>query len=213
MFEMVQDPGIERTMSKTVVYLVNTAEPDSNGEELTEKGKEQAHDLFRSRLITGPEAIYSGTSGPIMQTADIVSSDFGIPSIMIECLKTGNSRERKKSAKNKKQKILEMLNNIDYKPEEGESMREVQSRFSKCVNELAMNHSGQSIVIVCGPIPFILFHRLVVGGSPTKDDWLNLGYCSCASYEYSSNGWALLLPPDNTYLSNPTTISDYFSTE
>ncbi len=213
MFEMVQEPGIERTMSKTIVYVVNTAEPDYVEDTLTERGKKQAHELFRSRLITGPEAIYSGTSGPTMQTADIVSADFGIPSVMIECLSDANLGESHESIRNKAQKILEMFDDIDYTPKSGESMREVQSRFSECVNELAVNHSGQSIVVVCGSIPFILFYRLVVGGIPTQDDWLNLGYCSCASYEYSNNGWALLLPPDNTFLSDPTAVSDLYSTE
>jgi len=213
MFEMVQDPGIEQTMTKTVVYVVNTAEPEPEEDTLTERGKEQARELFRSRLITGPEAIYSGTSGPVIQTADIVSSDFDIPSIMIECLSTGNLRESNALSNKQRKRIVEMWNDFDYAPEKGESMREIQSRFSKCVNELAVNHSGQSIVVVCGSIPFMLFYRLVVGGSPTQDDWLSLGYCSCASYEYSKNGWALLLPPDNTYLSHPTTISDYISAE
>ncbi|TFG14188.1 hypothetical protein EU537_04510 [Candidatus Thorarchaeota archaeon] len=213
MFEMVQEPGIEQTMSKTIVYVVNTAEPNPEGEALTDRGKEQSHELFRSRLITGPESIYSGISGPVMQTADIVSSDFGIPSIMVECLSNANLGKSDGSLEDKKRKILEMWDDLDRSPENGESMREIQSILSNCVNELAVNHSGQSIVVVCESIPFILFYRLVVGGVPTKDEWLNLGYCSCASYEYSNNGWALLLPPDNTYLSEPSTVSDVFSSE
>jgi hypothetical protein len=48
---------------------------------------------------------------------------------------------------------------------------------------------------------------MIVGGDPQVEDWLYSGFASCASYEYSKDGWTLIMPPENSFLSDPTDVS------
>ena len=64
MFEIVQEPDYGGSMSRTIVYVVlhgEVSHEDSN--QLTERGKEQVFELARSRLVSAPSKVYSGSIG------------------------------------------------------------------------------------------------------------------------------------------------------
>jgi hypothetical protein len=54
-----------------------------------------------------------------------------------------------------------------------------------------------------------LFYSLVTAAPLNIDEWLSTGFASCATYEYAKTGWALVMPPENSFLSDPTGVSDW----
>ena len=90
----------------------------------------------------------------------------------------------------------------------GESFLESRKRIGVCITNIAKKNSGNSVAIVTHPVVALLFDSLVCGGDLTQESLMSLGYASCASYEYSKDGWVLVMPFENSFLSEPTCFSD-----
>ncbi|TFF93963.1 hypothetical protein EU546_05535, partial [Candidatus Thorarchaeota archaeon] len=92
-----------------------------------------------------------------------------------------------------------------------ESLQDVADRVSACADKTAAGHVNDSIVFVVDSIISAIFYWLVAGGEDYIEDWLDLGYASCGTYEYSEKGWSLIMPPDNTFQREPSNVRDYLS--
>jgi hypothetical protein len=58
------------------------------------------------------------------------------------------------------------------------------------------------------PLDGLLFYSLVVGGDVQAKQWLDSGFASCGTYEYSTDGWSLVMPPDDSFLPNPVSVRE-----
>ena len=76
MFEMVQEPDYDGSMSRTMVYLILHGEVEQEDHsKLTERGKEQIAELARSRLVSGPAKIYSPSNKACKETSEILAKE------------------------------------------------------------------------------------------------------------------------------------------
>ena len=103
-----------------------------------------------------------------------------------------------------------MWKDEDYSPADGEAFSLARERIGYCLNELAIKHRDDVFAVVTHPLIGFLFHTLVTAAPLDIDAWLASGHASCASYEYSRKGWSEVMPPDNSFLSDPTTVADSF---
>ncbi|MFX1369481.1 MAG: histidine phosphatase family protein [Promethearchaeota archaeon] len=215
MFDLVQERDIgEKLSSRTMVYVVTHAENDpENPSELSENGKTQAFELARSRVATGVFTIYSSTMGQAISTAEALREEFGAN------LKTAKELIEVRLGKDQPspEKLIEILPKLwedpDYEPSNGESLMNARKRLSDFMNQIIGKHKGEAIAVVTHPMMAVLFHTLVRGGIPDIADWLAMGYASCAAYEYSKDGWSLVLPYENSFLTTISVVRDRLPTE
>ncbi|MFW9847633.1 MAG: histidine phosphatase family protein [Candidatus Thorarchaeota archaeon] len=206
MFEIVQEPDYG-SMSRTIVYIVLHGEVSSeNYSRLTEHGKEQVLELARSRLVSAPAKIYHSSNKAAEESAKILADELFSKNQQKDCLKEADFG-RKIDESVLREMLPKIWEDIRYQPPSGESLFEAQRRFSTCINQIARIHPESSVAIVAQPLVFTLFYRMVVGGDPQVEDWLYSGFASCATYEYSKDGWTLIMPPENSFLSSPTDVS------
>jgi broad specificity phosphatase PhoE len=184
-------------------------EPDNQSKSgLSETGENQVFELARSRLLAGPEKIYHPKEKCCESTADTLAKELYSSSKKMDCLKEVDFDIKEYTEDFLKNEIPKIWQDMDYTTDSGESLREAQKRVSQCIDRLTKAHPDSTIGIVLPPMISILFHTLIVGGVAQLEDWLHLGYASCATYEYSKNGWALVMPPENSFLSQPSKIID-----
>ena len=194
-------------MSRTVVYFILQGEAIlEDPRNLTDRGKNQVFELARSRLVSAPAKVYSSPFKPSKYSAEIMAKELFSKTQRKDCLKELDFGTKKINENILKEYLPLLWNDHDYAPPSGESMRVAQQRFAKCVTQIARIHSENSVAIIAQPIVFTLFHHLVVGGEPQVSEWLDLGFASCATYEYSSDGWTMVMPPESSFLSDPSTI-------
>ncbi len=208
MFEIVQEPDYGGSMSRTIVFVVlhgEVSQEDSN--QLTERGKEQVFELARSRLVSAPSRVYSGSNKASKATGEILAKELFSKTQQKDCLKEIDLGKKKVDETLLRELLPQLWNNPRFEPPSGESLTEAQRRFAVCVNQIAKVHPEHSVAIVAQPIVFNLFYRMVVGGEPQVEDWLYSGFASCATYEYSKDGWTLIMPPENSFLSEPIDVS------
>lgn len=208
MFEMIQERDYGGDMSRTIVYVI--LHGDSEKEKprrLTEQGKEQIKELSRSRIVAAPARIYTSSSKACKETADILAKELMSKTEEKGCLAELNLAQKDPDEDYLRDVLPRIWKDQTYAPPSGESIFDAQQRFATCVHSIARAHPENSVAIIAEPLVFALFYRIVVGGETQVEDWLYSGFASCATYEYSKNGWALIMPPENSFLSQPTDVA------
>lgn len=206
MFEYVQERETSSPLTtRTMVYVIIIGEPDKEDpEKLSERGENQVMEIAMSRVVAGVRRIYSATSKIAMSTSKILADDFNAKIQKRDCLDDVNIGKKSDSH----QTLLEIWKDEEYEPSDGESFAFARERFGMCMNEIASKHSGDVFAVVTHPLIGVLFNSLVTAAPLNIANWLSAGYASCASYEYSRKGWSEVMPPDNSYLSDPTSVAD-----
>jgi broad specificity phosphatase PhoE len=210
MFEYVQereDPT--RLEPRSMIYIIVIGEFDiENIGKLSERGRNQVHELAYSRLVSGVSKIYSSPASEAIETSNILKKEFYCNIDKKDCLgelKLGFSWNDEENLKI----IFPLLwKDDEYKPKNGESINEARTRIRSCLNEIGLRHQGDSVAIVTHPLAIGIFHSQVTGTPLDFHDWSMSGFASCAVYEHSKKGWTLVMPPDNSFLSDPSTIAD-----
>lgn len=208
MFEYVQERETSTGLTpRTMVYVITTGEPDNeNPEKLSERGENQVLEIGLSRIISGVRKIYTSTSKLANSTSKILSEELSAKVQKQDCLDEvvlGKKEDPRESLK-------KMWKDEDFSPEDGEAFSFARERIGYCLNELAIKHKDDVFAVVTHPLIGFLFHTLVTAAPLDLDAWLASGHASCASYEYSKRGWSEVMPPDNSFQSNPSTIADSF---
>ncbi|MFX1262090.1 MAG: histidine phosphatase family protein [Promethearchaeota archaeon] len=210
MFDLVQEGDIGPSLApRTMVYVITSGETDVNRlDRLTARGKNQVVELARSRVATGIQIIYSASNGAARETAKILSDEFQVDAKKKDCFEDIKLGKGSLNAQILAETLPDLWNDVDHVPETGESLMMARHRLADCIRGLIGRHRGNSIAIILSTTMTILFHTLVVGGDPNLDDWLETGHASCAAYEYTKDGWTLIMPPDNSFLVEGNTVRD-----
>jgi broad specificity phosphatase PhoE len=208
MFDLVQEREIGKSLApRTMVYVIVHGEPDPNkSSALSEKGKNQVGDLGRSRVATGVRKVYSSPSEICLKTAGLLRREFDAPVDVKECLREvalGESKNKDLGSLLKK-----MWDDPKFTHKSGESLFDARHRLGECMNIIGDRHTGDSVAVIVDALLSAMFLSLVRGGNPRIEDWMHCGHASCATYEYSKKGWELLMPPDDSFLADPSSVSD-----
>jgi len=188
-----------------MVYVITIGETDKEDpEKLSERGENQVMEIAMSRVVAGVRRIYSATSKLAMRTSKILAEEFSAKIEKRDCLDDVNIGKKS----DPRETLLEMWKDEEHEPGDGESFALARERFGECMNEIASKHSGDVFAVVTHPLIAVLFQSLVTAAPLDIENWLSSGNASSASYEYSRKGWSEMMPPDNSYLSDPTTVAD-----
>ncbi|MBY8997493.1 MAG: histidine phosphatase family protein [Candidatus Thorarchaeota archaeon] len=209
MFEYVQEREVgKRLEPRTMVYVITVGDHDRlNSETLTERGENQLFEMARSRVASGVRILYSATNKIASKSADVLAKEFESKIKKLKCLdlvKFGNSLDDLESFN---ETLKKMWQNEEFLPEEGESFAEAKDRFGTCMGSIVAKHPDDVVAVIVDPLMALLFHSHVTAAPLNISDWQSMGFASCASYEYSM-GWSVVIPPDNSFLSDPTTVAD-----
>ncbi len=211
MFEYVQEREMGSKLEpRTLFYIITTGEVlDIDPGKLSERGKNQIFELANSRLVTGVRKVYTSSSSSNHETAKILSKEFDVRLDNKNCLDDFNLGVSWKDKEDLKEVLPNLWKDEEYKFDKGESVLEARERFATCMNDIGRRHPDDSVAVVCDTILSCLFHSLVSAAPLDLNEWLMSGFASCATYEYAKTGWTLVMPPDNSYLSDPTCVSDW----
>jgi len=210
MFDLVQERDVSKVLSsRTLVYLIVHGETQpENPESLSEKGRSQVVELARSRVASGVQTIYTSSLKEASSTAAVLAKEFEAKTETKDCLSEVALGKGRPIGKQLVERLPTMWNDMNHVRPGGESFNTAKRRFGDCMNNIGERNAGESIVVVSHPIVAALFLSLVRGGAPQLEDWLYMGYASCTAYEYSNRGWSLVMPPDDSYLTEPTSVKD-----
>lgn len=210
MFDLVQERDIGKRLSpRTIVYVMTHAESTYDSlAELTENGRRQAFELAHSRVATGVFAVFTSPAMASVSTAKELEKEFGVLLESVEELANIKLGMKKISKEDLVSVLPRLWKDPEWAPDEGESLMSARRRMSDYMSRLVETHKNVGIAIVTHPILAVLFDTLVLGGLPEVGDWLSMGYCSCAAYEYSNDGWTLVSPHDNSFLTQPSAVRD-----
>ena len=211
MFEYVQEREMGSSLEpRTLIYIITSGETlREDSATLSERGKNQVLELANSRLVAGVRKIYTSTSSGDHETAKILSTEFDVRLDKKGCLDGFNLGISWRDEEQLKEVLLAIWNDNDYNIGKGESIEEAKERFGTCMNVLGGKHPNDSIAVVCDTIMSGLFHSLVTAAPFDINEWLTTGFASCATYEYVKTGWTLVMPPENSFLSDPSCVSDW----
>ncbi|MHA3964401.1 MAG: histidine phosphatase family protein [Candidatus Thorarchaeota archaeon SMTZ1-45] len=214
MFEYVQEREVsKRVKSRTLVYVITIGESEGfNSQALTDRGENQLIEMARSRVATGVRVLYSATDKIALKSSNILEREFESKIQKVDCLnlvKFGTSMDDLNSLGIR---LRQMWKDEEFVPDNGESFIEARERFSSCMGSLVSKHKDDVVAVVVDPLMAILFHSHIVAAPLDISEWHSMGYAACASYEYS-RGWSLVMPPDNSYLSDPTTVGETLQNE
>ncbi len=209
MFEYVQEREIgKRLEPRTMVYVITIGECDGfNSQNLTKRGENQLIEMARSRVATGVRLLYTATEKIAVKSAEILADEFESKTKKMTCLdsvKFGNDGNNLDSFR---ETFKQMWKQEDFVPEHGESFVEVRDRLGNCMGGIVAKHQDDVVAVVVDPLIALLFHSHVAAIPLDMSEWQSFGYASCATYEYS-RGWSVIMPPDNSYLTDPTTVND-----
>lgn len=210
MFDLIQERDISKAYgARTLVYLIVHGEtlPESP-ESLSQRGHDQVIELARSRVASGVQIVYTSPLKEAAATAGILAKEFQIKTESKDCLSEASLGKSKSMPRQLTDRLPAMWNDLAHAPPGGESFNTAKRRFGDCMNNIAERSIGGSIAVVSHPIVTALFLSLVRGGPPQLEDWLYLGFASCTAYEYANRGWSLVMPADDSYLTEPTTVKD-----
>ncbi len=209
MFEYVQEREVaKRLETRTLVYVITVGESDGfNSQNLSKRGENQLFEMARSRVATGVRILYSATNKLAAKSADILAKEFESKVKKIDCLDSVNLGNNYDSLELLADKLQKMWQDENYAIENGESILEARERFGNCMGEIIAKHQDDVIAVVVDPLMAILFHSHVTATPLDINEWYSMGYAACATYEYS-RGWNVVMPPDNSYLSDPTYVKD-----
>ncbi len=208
MFEYVQErEASSRLVPRTMVYIITTGEPDKEDQDkLSKRGENQVIEVALSRVVAGVRKIYSASSKLALNTSKILGEEFRAKIEKRECL----DEVQLGKGKDSRESLLAMWKDEEHEPSGGESFVLARERFGQCMIEIASKHSGDVFAVVTHPLIALLFHSMVTAAPLDISSWLSSGNASCAAYEYSRNGWSEVMPPDNSYLSDPTSVADEY---
>ena len=206
MFEYVQERETSTGLTpRTMVYVITTGESDSEDpEKLSQRGENQVLEIALSRVVAGVRRIYSDKSKLSASTSKILVEEFSAKVQKKDCLDDVDIGKKN----DHQETLLEMWKHEDFEPSDGESLALARERIGQCLNELAHKHQDDVFAVVTHPLIGFLFYTLVTAAPLDIEGWLASGDASCASYEYSRKGWREVMSPDNSYLSDPTTVAD-----
>ena len=215
MFDLMQERDLGKPLAlRTMVYVITHGECSSeNPEKLSERGKTQVDELVRSRVVAGVRKVYSSSQKVVMATAGILRREFDTLIEVKDCLSPIGFGKNEKSDEEIIELLPKMWQDPEFSPKDGESLLQVRRRFADCLNHIGRKHSGESVAVVTNPLSSTIILWLVTGGTLNLDDFLQMGYAACAAYEYSKDGWILVMPPDDSFLSDPCTVRDELSLE
>ena len=206
MFEYVQEREVgKRLESRTMVYVITVGECDGvNSQTLTERGKNQLFEMARSRVASGVKTLYTASDKLATKSADILAKEFESKVKKINCL------DSMKLGDISSETFKQMWLNDELVPDNGESFSEARERFGTCMGGIVAKHQDDVVAVVVDPLMAVLFHSHVTASPLDISEWHSMGYAACASYEYS-RGWSVVMPPDSSFLSDPTTVGDTLS--
>lgn len=207
MFEYVQEREFgKRLESRTMVYVITIGESDGfNSQTLTERGENQLFEMSRSRVASGMRILYTATEKLAIKSADVLAKEFESKIEKTSCL--DSVKFNNDDIDSLRETLTQMWQDEDFIPEKGESLAEARERFGTCMGGIVAKHQDDVVAVVVDPLMALLFHSLVTAAPLDISEWQSSGHASCASYEYS-RGWSVVMPPDNSYLSDPTTVVD-----
>ncbi|NHI88022.1 MAG: histidine phosphatase family protein [Candidatus Thorarchaeota archaeon] len=211
MFEYVQEREIgKRLEPRTIVYVITVGEYRGlNSQKLTERGENQLLEMARSRVATGVRILYSATDKVSGKSAEILAKEFESKVQKMDCLDMVKFGDKSGITK---EELEKMWQNEEYQPKNGESLAEVRERFGTCMGSIVANHQDDVFAVVVDPFLAVLFYTHIAAAPLDVNEWYSAGYAACATYEYS-RGWSVVMPSDNSYLSEPTTVGDSLSDE
>jgi len=199
-----------RLEPRTLIYVITSGEVSHDDpSKLSERGKNQILELASSRLVAGVRKIYSSSTSSDYETATMLSKEFEVRLDKKGCLDAFKLGISWKDEDQLKDLLPALWKDEDYKISKGESLAEARERFGTCMNDLGRKHPDDSIAVVSDSIMTFLFHSLVTAAPLDFKSWLTTGYASCATYEYAKTGWTLVMPPENSFLSEPSCISEW----
>jgi len=211
MFEYVQEREMcSRLEPRTLIYMIVSGEPLlEDNSKLSERGRNQIVELAYSRLVAGVRKIYTSTEKANQECAKILSSEFKVRVEKQGCLDAFKLGISWGDTEKLKETLEAIWNDETYVHEKGESLADARERFGICMNNLGSKHPDDSFVVVTDSIMAFLFHSLVTAAPLSMKDWLSTGFASCATYEYAKTGWNLVMPPDNSFLTDPSSVADW----
>ena len=215
MFDLIQERDLGKPLAlRTMVYVITHGEENpENPEKLSERGKNQVDELVRSRVAVGVRKVYSSSQKVAMATAGILRREFNALIEVKDCLSPIAFGKNEKPEEEIVDLLPKMWQDPEYSAKDGESLLQARHRYADCLNHIGRKHSGESVAVVTNPLTSTIILWLVTGGALNLDDFLQMGYAACAAYEYSKEGWILVMPPDDSFLSNPCTVRDGLSSE
>jgi hypothetical protein len=160
--------------------------------------------MARSRVATGVRTLYSASDKLTSMSADILAKEFDSKVKKMNCL------DSVKFAVHTDKALEEMLKDEEFRPDNGESIVEARDRFGTCMGGIIAKHQDDVVAVVVEPLMAFLFYSHVTATPFDISEFHSTGHASCASYEYS-RGWSVIMPPDNSFLSEPTTVLDTLS--
>jgi broad specificity phosphatase PhoE len=211
MFEYVQEREMgSRLEPRTLIYVITSGEIlRDNPDKLSERGKNQIFELANSRLIAGVRKIYTSSFKGDQESAKMLGNEFGVKVDKKSCLDGFRLGIQWSEDDKLKDELSAIWNDTTFQTNHGESLSDAMERFGTCMNEICGRHRDDSIAVVSDTIVTYLFHSLVTAAPLNLNAWLSTGFASCATYEYTKTGWTLIMPPENSFLSEPTSVSDW----
>lgn len=211
MFEYVQERDMgSRLEPRTLFYVITVGEVLTNDPgKLSERGKNQVFELANSRLIAGVRKIYSSSTSNGAETSKILAKEIDARVEKKGCLDIFKLGVPWTDEKQLKETLQSIWNDEEFSTTKGESISKARERFGECMNDIGRRHPDDSVAVVGHTIMSCLFYSLVTAAPLDINEWLMSGFASCATYEYAKTGWTLVMPPDNSYLTEPTCVSDW----
>jgi broad specificity phosphatase PhoE len=211
MFEYIQEREFSRRLEpRTAIYIITHGEVEKGHlGKLSERGRNQVIELAHSRLVVGIRTLYSSPAKEALETSEILRKEFECRMEKRDCLADLKLGFNWDDDKKLKESIPVMWKDENLRTEKGESLADARERIGECMNEIAAKHPGDSVAIVTHPIVATLFFSLVTAAPLDINEWLMTGHGSCATYEYTNTGWTLLMPSDNSFQSNPSSVADW----
>ncbi|TFF92200.1 histidine phosphatase family protein [Candidatus Thorarchaeota archaeon] len=197
-----------RIQPRTLAYIITVGETErDNCEKLTERGKNQIIELARSRVVAGVGRMYSSSLNPAHKTNQMLCKEFGSEASKKDCLSTVRIPGMDKRYEGVKDTLVKMWEDETFCEKKGESLFDARQRVGDCMSEIAAKHANDAFAVVCDPLIGALFDSLVSGAPIAPELWTKMGHAACGTDEYS-RGWSVVMPPDNSYLSDPTYVRD-----
>ena len=209
MFEYVQEREVgKRLEPRTMVYVITVGDREGfNSQTLTERGKNQLFEMARSRVATGVRILYSASDKLAAKSSEVLAKEFESKVKKMNCLDSVKFGVASEDMDSLGETLKQMWQDEEFLPDNGESFAEARERFGSCMGGIVAKHQDDVLAVVVDPLMAVLFHSHVTAAPLDISEWHSMGYAACASYEYS-RGWSVIMPPDNSFLSEPTTVGD-----
>jgi broad specificity phosphatase PhoE len=211
MFEYVQEREFSRRLEpRTMIYVITHGEVEKEkSNNISERGRNQVTELAHSRMVVGVRTLYSSPAKETIETSEMLRKEFECRMEKRDCLADVRLGFDWNDEKQLRERIPLMWKDENLRTEKGESLADARERIGECMNEIVAKHPNDSIAIVTHPLIATLFFSLVTAAPLDINEWLMMGHASCATYEYANTGWTLLMPSDNSFQSNPSSVADW----